>query len=191
MNKDQYKESCGRIGVPFFEEDFNEKMQDYIKSIQAMAGGDGKEVKPPDLVSNANPVEGLYIDEKGQCTFFRGKNYWRESCIEMHTQINTTLNDALDFLDDKPEDYNVIDKPKHYMLFEDKNIEVRDVIEKLVAKVDKQMGEGVVPYSPLFSSDYTQMMQYGMRFMEKNGKQDLEKMQWYLSRLIDSYDRAA
>jgi hypothetical protein len=109
----------------------------------------------------------------------------------MHTQIDTTLNDALDFLDVKPKTYNVIDKPKHYMLFEDKNIEVRDVIEKLVAKVDKQMGEGVVPYSPLFSSDYTQMMQYGMRFMEKNGKQDLEKMQWYLSRLIDSYDRVA
>jgi hypothetical protein len=189
MTKDHYKESCGRIGVPYFEHEYDEKMQDYIKSIQAMAGGDGKEVKPPDLVSN--PVEGLYINEKGQCTFFRGKNYWRESCIEMHTQINTTLNDALDFLDVKPKTYNVIDKPKHYMLFEDKNIEVRDVIEKLVAKVDKQMGEGVVPYSPLFSSDYTQMMQYGMRFMEKNGKQDLEKMQWYLSRLIDSYDRVA
>lgn len=38
MTKDQYKESCGRIGVPYFEHEFNEKMQDYIKSIQAMAG---------------------------------------------------------------------------------------------------------------------------------------------------------
>jgi hypothetical protein len=46
MTKDQYKESCGRIGVPYFEHEFNEKMQDYIKSIQAMAGSDGKEVKP-------------------------------------------------------------------------------------------------------------------------------------------------
>jgi hypothetical protein len=188
MNKDQYKESCGRIGVPYFEHEYDEKMQDYIKSIQADTGGDRETASNP--LSFDNPIKGLFISEEGQCTYFRGKQYEGDS-LWMYVQINTTLNDALDFLDDKPEDYNVIDKPKHYMLFEDKNIEVRDVIEKLVAKVDKQMGEGVVPYSPLFSSDYTQMMQYGMRFMEKNGKQDLEKMQWYLSRLIDSYDRAA
>ena len=33
MTKDEYKESCGRIGVPFFEEDFYAKQQDYIKSL--------------------------------------------------------------------------------------------------------------------------------------------------------------
>ena len=37
-----------------------------------------------------------------------------------------------------------------------------------------------IPDSPLFVSDYVQMMQYFMRFMEKNGKEDLEKGQWCL-----------
>jgi hypothetical protein len=188
MTKDQYKESCGRIGVPYFEHEYDEKMQEYIKSIQANTGGYKEAVTDP--LSFDNPIKGLFISEEGQCTYFSGRLYEGDT-IWMNKQINTTLNDALDFIKYKPEGYNVIDKPKHYMLFENIGIEVRDVIEKLVAKVDKQMGEGAVPYSPLFSSDYTQMMQYGMRFMEKNGKQDLEKMQWYLSRLIDSYDRVA
>jgi hypothetical protein len=79
------------------------------------------------------------------------------------------------------EDYNVISKPKHYMLFEDKNIEVRDVIAKLVSKlrVDKDSG--------MFVADYVQLMQYLMRFMDKNGKEDLKKARWYLDKMIESY----
>jgi hypothetical protein len=40
---------------------------------------------------------------------------------------------------------------------------------------------------PLFESDYVQMMQYLMRFMDKNGKEDLEKGRWYLDKLIEAY----
>lgn len=77
--------------------------------------------------------------------------------------------------------YNVVDKPKHYMLFEDQGIEVRDVIEKLVCKFSPQE-------SGMFIADYVQMMQYLMRFMDKNGVEDLKKARWYLDKLIDSYD---
>ena len=188
MTKDEYKESCGRIGVPYFEHEFNEKMQDYIKSIQADTGGYREAGANPLLFDE--PVKGVYKDSEGDYVYFRGI-FDGEDNISLDFRLPSSLDNALELMTDQPEDYNVVGKPKHYMLFENIGIEVRDVIEKLVAKVDKQMGEGVVPYSPLFSSDYTQMMQYGMRFMEKNGKQDLEKMQWYLSRLIDSYDRAA
>ena len=87
----------------------------------------------------------------------------------------------------KPQ-YDAVSKPKHYMLFPEKNIEVRDVIEKLVEKVDKQIGQSVVPYSPLFNADYVQLMQYLMRFMDKNGVEDLKKARWYLDKLIDAYD---
>ena len=80
--------------------------------------------------------------------------------------------------------YDVVENPKHYMLFEDEGIEVRDVIEKLVEKVD----EARMPYSPLFSADYVQMMQYVMRFMDKNGVEDLKKARWYLDKLIDTYE---
>lgn len=80
--------------------------------------------------------------------------------------------------------YNVVSKPKHYMLFPDKNIEVRDVIEKLVAK----MNDANTVYRPLATADYVQMMQYLMRFMDKNGVEDLKKARWYLDKLIDAYD---
>lgn len=82
--------------------------------------------------------------------------------------------------DDFPTDYDVVSKPKHYMLFEDQGIEVRDVIKKLVGKLKY--------FGPMFVADYVQMMQYGMRFMDKNGKEDLEKMRWYLDKLIDEYE---
>jgi hypothetical protein len=86
------------------------------------------------------------------------------------------------------EDFDVVNKPKHYMLFPENGIEVRDVIEKLVAKIPSSER---VPYDwdeTLFISDYVQMMQYGMRFMDKNGKEDLLKMRWYLDKLIEAYD---
>ena len=81
--------------------------------------------------------------------------------------------------------YDVVAKPKHYMLFEEEGIEVRDVIEKLVDKL-----QNTLPYPgnySLFEADYVQMMQYLMRFMDKNGGEDLKKARWYLDKLIDSY----
>jgi hypothetical protein len=92
-----------------------------------------------------------------------------------------------DFLYNPVLDYDTVEKPKHYMLFEDQGIEVRDVIEKLVSKLDDHVGIEV-PYSPLFTPDYVQMMQYLMRFMDKNGVEDLKKARWYLDKLIASYE---
>jgi hypothetical protein len=89
--------------------------------------------------------------------------------------------------------YDVISKPKHYMLFEpsdihpNKGIEVRDVLEVLAEKTADMMGAGKVEYSPLFISDYVQLMQYLMRFMDKNGVEDLKKARWYLDKMILSY----
>ena len=89
----------------------------------------------------------------------------------------------------KPQ-YNPVSKPKHYMLFEDKGIEVRDVIEKLVWKIKMDTGRNVPDWemAPMFDSDYVQMMQYGMRFMDKGGVEDLKKMRWYLDKMIEAYD---
>lgn len=80
--------------------------------------------------------------------------------------------------------YNPVDKPKHYMLFEEEGIEVRDVIEKLVQKMYPEVGQ----FDGMFFADYVQMMQYLMRFMDKNGVEDLKKARWYLDKLIDSYE---
>ena len=78
---------------------------------------------------------------------------------------------------------NAVHSPKHYMLFEKEGIEVRHVIEKLVEKLDRK---GM--YSGMFISDYVQMMQYFMRFMDKNGKEDLEKGLWFFNRLLEKYE---
>ena len=43
------------------------------------------------------------------------------------------------------------------------------------------------PRDGLFQSDYVQLMQYLMRFMDKNGKEDLEKARWYLDKMIQAY----
>ena len=80
--------------------------------------------------------------------------------------------------------YDTISKPKHYMLFEDKGIEVRDVLEKLADKVRMCVD---TPDSALFDSDYVQLMQYLMRFMDKNGVEDLKKARWYLDKMISAY----
>ena len=80
-------------------------------------------------------------------------------------------------------EYDVVSKPKHYMLFEDQGIEVRDVIEKLVDKFElTSMG-----HSYMFAADYVQLMQYLMRFMDKNGVEDLKKARWYLDKMIEAY----
>ena len=98
-----------------------------------------------------------------------------------------------------PEDFNAVNKPKHYMLFKSsdvttysltgKGIEVRDVIEKLIGKMQEaSLDTSPSPLQcPLFESDYVQMMQYLMRFMDKNGVEDLKKARWYLDKLIESY----
>ncbi len=97
-------------------------------------------------------------------------------------------------------DFDVVSKPKHYMLFSpaeikrevfyEEGIEVRDVIEKLVLKVQGQELKTVPHWTKeaaLFEADYVQLMQYLMRFMDKNGKEDLEKARWYLDKLISAY----
>lgn len=87
--------------------------------------------------------------------------------------------------------YDIISKPKHYMLFaaEDlhkkEGIEVRDVIEKLVGKMYSSYE--TPKDMPMALADYVQMMQYLMRFMDKNGVEDLKKARWYLDKLIETY----
>jgi len=95
-------------------------------------------------------------------------------------------------------EYDTVNKPKHYMLFspeeigmrsaDDKGIEVRDVIEKLVNKVREGHAIPFWKEAPLFEADYVQMMQYVMRYMDKNGVEDLKKARWYLDKMIDAYE---
>lgn len=76
----------------------------------------------------------------------------------------------------EPEQFDVINKPKHYMLVE--GVEVRDVCKALATRMQEK-------YSAFFISDYIQFLQYVLRFDQKNGIEDLKKAKWYLEKLIE------
>lgn len=117
----------------------------------------------------------------GYSNFVKGTLYMTAPQVKPFTI--KPLKEAIDdwFTEGNDEQHDVVSKPKHYMLFPDKGIEVRDVIEQLVKKIE---------YYPegMFIADYVQMMQYLMRFMDKNGVEDLKKARWYLDKMIDAYD---
>lgn len=83
----------------------------------------------------------------------------------------------------KLEEYDNVNKPKHYMLFPEHNIEVRDLCRRMAEKISDS------GYSAFFVSDYVQMLQYILRFQDKNGKEDLSKAEYYLKKLINDYDK--
>ncbi len=90
--------------------------------------------------------------------------------------------DNLELVDDSDntehqEEYDLVSKPKHYMLFEDKDIEVRDLMTMLASRLEGK-------YKAMFISDYIQAMQYLLRFDLKNGEEDVAKAKWYLEKML-------
>lgn len=103
------------------------------------------------------------------------EQFWQAKAGTRVHHYQQAISDSL------PPDYDPVNKPKHYMLFEELGIEVRDVIAKLCDKIT----ESEYLFNGMDYSDYVQMMQYLMRFMDKNGVQDLKKAQFYLDKLIE------
>lgn len=103
------------------------------------------------------------------------EQFWQAKAGTRVHQYQQAIQDSL------PADYDPVSKPKHYMLFEELGIEVRDVIAKLCDKIT----ESEYLFNGMDYSDYCQMMQYLMRFMDKGGVQDLKKAQFYLNKLIE------
>lgn len=116
----------------------------------------------------------------GECYYYH--NYSRGRCETCDYTPNSGFSNWVPMSFNGTTMNDLINSPKHYMLFPDQGIEVRHVLEALVNKIDN-------PPSKMFVSDYVQMMQYGMRFMEKGGQQDLRKMKWFLNRCIDAFDQ--
>ncbi len=148
-----------------------------------------KDLEPPCVTcnnySNWVPMN-MYAPSHGPQTLKEAIDDWFKGCNGVTQE---------DFWTTPEPQYDVVSKPKHYMLFDadyvnstaylKEGIEVRDVIEKLVNKIPPVSRD----YGGLFVADYVQMMQYLMRFMDKNGVEDLKKARWYLDKLIDSYDK--
>jgi hypothetical protein len=130
-------------------------------------------------------------DLEAPCITCTGYSNYVKGNVYMTWQASQPLKEAIDDwfsntngISSGDMHFDVVNKPKHYMLFEEEGIEVRDVIEKLVNKIPPVSRD----YGGLFVADYVQMMQYLMRFMDKNGVEDLKKAKWYLDKLIQAYD---
>lgn len=83
-------------------------------------------------------------------------------------------------------EHDPVNKPKHYMLFPEHGIETRDVIRRLTVKTELSTS---LPFrGGMFYADYVQALQYIMRFMDKNGVEDLKKCRWYLDKMIEAID---
>ncbi len=132
-------------------------------------------------------------DLEAPCTGCTGYSNWVPANMYAPSHDSKPLKEAIDdwFKNGNEESsgdlhFDVVYRPKHYVLFEEEGIEVRDVIEKLLDKLTKN-SKGFT-FSHQCASDYVQMMQYLMRFMDKNGVEDLKKARWYLDKMIGSYE---
>ena len=137
-------------------------------------------------------------DLEAPCAGCVGYSNYVKGDLYMTSHASKPLKEAIDdwFKQDQEDreylldKYNVVYNPTHYMLFEEEGIEVRDIIEKLVWKIKMDTDKNVPDWemAPMFDSDYTQMMQYFMRFMDKNGLEDLKKGRWFLDKVIEAYE---
>ena len=85
-------------------------------------------------------------------------------------------------IDGAEDSIDLVNKPPHYQLLP--GVEVIDVLDALCKKIDNSdtsLSSNQVSY-------YTQAVGYLMRFMDKNGKQDVEKAVWYLTRMLDKWE---
>jgi hypothetical protein len=95
-----------------------------------------------------------------------------ESCRDSESQ-----DKAITLVPSKePEDF--VNAPKHYLLFPEKNIEVRDLMRVLASQLDS------LGYSGMIVSDYVQAMQYFLRWHNKHGSEDLKKGVWYINKIL-------
>lgn len=137
---------------------------------------------------NDKDLETPCITCTGYSNFVKGDLYMtpshsaqplKEAIDEWFSQTNGVASEDF-WVSYKGITHDPVEKPKHYMLFEEEGIEVRDVLKKLASKLSA--------FSPMFIADYVQMMQYAMRFMDKNGLEDLKKQRWYLDKMIEEYE---
>lgn len=89
------------------------------------------------------------------------------------------IKDYIQKIEEKyPEEERTAINPKHYDLFPEHGIQVRELMQVLCDKLDRQ------GFSGFLCSDYVQAMQYFLRWFEKNGVEDIEKGIFYMNKII-------
>jgi hypothetical protein len=85
-------------------------------------------------------------------------------------QANVIQDNYIDGGETK-ESFDMVNLPKHYQLFPEYNLEVKDINKRLLDNIEKSDFE----ISLYAAGWYQQAMQYFLRFYEKGGLEDLKK----------------
>lgn len=112
------------------------------------------------------------------------EDFWEKIPKRPPNALNTTQEYIQKIQEKYPEETERDSiNPKHYDLFPEHGIQVREVLEVLCNKLD-----AAYPVPSFLVSDYVQAMQYFMRFFEKNGIEDIKKGIWYMNKIVEQLE---
>lgn len=80
----------------------------------------------------------------------------------------------------EPKQHDPVNSPIHYKITE--SLEVKDLMKILLCRIE----QSDIGFSHFQSSCYKEAMQYLLRFMLKNGYEDIEKSIYYLNEVVDN-----
>ena len=143
-----------------------------MKSIEMIQG----------VSSNINLVESPYDCSCEGCYYFDEEETDNCSNTDPYCSKDTIYKEITPEVEstskiDIPNDPVI--RPLHYQIFPEYSIEVRDICKVMSDRIEAK------GYTAFFISDYVQMLQYVLRFQDKNGVEDLEKAMYYLTKMIE------
>lgn len=83
-----------------------------------------------------------------------------------------------------PPKHDVVNNPKHYQLVD--GFEVKDLMKLLLNRIE----ESDVGFTHFQSSCYKEAMQYFLRFMLKNGQEDIQKGVYYMNEVLKEWQES-
>ena len=117
--------------------------------------------------------DGFFFNEKDSCIDFSSDNTFKFKAAGP-VPFNLFGDDIITFDSKSPDDLDMVNHPPHYTSGQ---FEAIDVIEDAIAKAPSTKAAML----------QGQVLKYLLRLWSKgNSRQDAEKAQWYLTRLIDS-----
>lgn len=98
----------------------------------------------------------------------------------------TEITEQYNFLNPEPKvkspKHDVVNNPKHYQLVD--GFEVKDLMKLLLNRIEVSD----VGFTHFQSSCYKEAMQYFLRFMLKNGQEDIQKGVYYMNEVLKEWE---
>lgn len=127
------------------------------------------------LNDSSNKTFELFLDENKKSYFIdnnRQKNYsyfFHPEGFEVVEYCSNSNN------------HDVVNNPKHYQLVE--GFEVKDLMKLLLNRIENSD----IGFTHFQSSCYKEAMQYFLRFMLKNGQEDIQKGVYYMNEVLKEW----